>query len=344
MVILKLGEVYKMSNWKPCFAVVLAIVLLLCVNNQVWATNYIAIDLNIKGFWYSNVLGTSGGQQVGYGRGPGTGGYTDALLWTGSAASAVDLNPSGFTSSEAHGTNGGQQVGYGQLSVMGEHHALLWNGSAASAVDLNPSGFTSSEALGISGGQQVGYGRGSSTLGANHALLWSGSAESAVDLNPNGFDNSSAYGISGGQQVGSGKGSATGGNIHALLWSGSSASAVDLNPSGFNVSFATGTNGVQQVGYVSEIVNGITLYHAFVWNNSATSAVDLGQFLPNGWKDSEAEAIDDQGNIVGYGVDRASNTHPILWQPVPVPEPATFVMLGMAALSFGLFWRWKQGG
>jgi hypothetical protein len=287
------------------------------------------IDLNPSGFAYSEAHGISGTQQVGFGNGAATGSYADgefynhALLWNGSAASYVDLNPSGFNWSYALGTSGTQQVGGGYGSATGgNYHALLWNGSADSFIDLNPSGFAYSEALGISGTQQVGWGNG-------HALLWNGSAASYVDLNPSGFDESLALGINGTQQVGWGYGPATGGEDDhaALLWSGTAASCVDLNPGGFIGSEAWGTNGTQQVGWGSPTVYGRV---ALLWNGNADSYIDLSQFLPTGLTYSWAQAIDSSGNIVGFAVDSSGNEHAILWQPVP--EPATFLLLGLGGL------------
>jgi hypothetical protein len=292
---LKSEELYMNLNWKTCLAVVSAVILLIGINKQVCASDYVAIDLNPNGSNICYAYGASGGQQVGIGN--PTGPVYHALLWSGSAASAVDLNPSGFDQSYAYGISGGQQVGNGHSfsATGGNVHAMLWSGTAASAVDLNPSGFDSSVANATSNGQQVGGGWGAATGGnyISHALLWSGSAASAVDLNPSGFDTSCALGISGGQQVGYGNGSATSGNDHALIWSG-----------------------------------------------SADSAIDLSQFLPSRWSNSYAEAVDAQGNIVGYAMDDTFTYHAILWQPVP--EPGTFVMLGMGAISFGVFWRRRE--
>src|ERR1700722_15111910 len=78
---------------------------------------------------------TDGIQQVGYAYVSPSSGFTHAILWSGTAASAVDLNPVGTKNSEAIGVFGNQEVGDGDKG------ALLWYGTAASVVDLNPTDF-----------------------------------------------------------------------------------------------------------------------------------------------------------------------------------------------------------
>ena len=102
-----------------------------------------AIDLHptTPGFTFSEAVGLGGGQQVGDGYGPATGGFgtSHALLWTGTAASIIDLNPThlpGITSSWAVATNGSTQVGYGGTNPF-EFHALAWSGTADSTIDLS---------------------------------------------------------------------------------------------------------------------------------------------------------------------------------------------------------------
>ena len=296
-----------------------------------------AVDLNPYGFTWSGVEDTDGVQQAGWGRvyymvggrRPYLVNYVHAVLWTGSAASAVDLNPAGFAESWAYGVGGGQQVGEGLIhyytpkkggSYVSQNHAVLWTGSAASVVDLHPAGFTSSLAYGVGEGQQVGYGsiqyntnkKGGSSVVQCHALLWTGSAASVVDLHPAGFASSGALSVAGGQQVG--YGTCTDGTQHALLWTGRAASAVDLHPAGFTSSVANGVNGVQQVGYGFDADG---TQHALLWMGNAATVVDLNTFLPTGFTNAVATAIDAAGNIVGYAwssVNRDDN-HAFLWKP-----------------------------
>jgi hypothetical protein len=134
------------------------------------------VDLNPTGATDSVAFGVSGGNQVGFGRGPEFGGG-HALLWNGTAKSVVDLNPAGVQGSVAFGVSGGRQVGFGEGPVFGGYaHAFLWSGTAASVVDLHPylSGlglaFTSSYATAIADNVAiVGYPRISFH---DYAVMW----------------------------------------------------------------------------------------------------------------------------------------------------------------------------
>src|ERR1043165_10001969 len=57
-----------------------------------YSATYSFVDLNPNGFDSSYAFGVSGGQQVGYGSGPPSGGQTHPLLLSGRAAPAAHLN------------------------------------------------------------------------------------------------------------------------------------------------------------------------------------------------------------------------------------------------------------
>jgi len=307
---------------------------------------FTAIDLNPPGFVESWATGISGGQQVGYGYGPATGGYGHALLWHGTAASLVDLHPRGFMISRALGISDGQEVGFGiSPQPAGGSHALLWHGTAGSVVDLNPNGFVVSEASGISGGRQVGYGYGPVTGEHRHALMWSGSAATVMDLHPDKYETSEAVGASGAQQVGWGTTgdcesglAGRGCHYHVLLWSGTVGSVIDLGEGK-----AYGTSDEVQVGYgahgnavlwrgsagstvdlepggfYGSTASGAfgaeqvgyggpwTQTHALLWRGDVRTLVDLHAFLPPGFEGSTATGIDSNGDIVGVAWGPATN-------------------------------------
>ena len=309
------------------------------------APPFTAIDLNPSGFDESHGMDISGGEQVGYGAGPATGGHTHALLWRGSAASVVDLHPSNSdfgaqsrsagwdrADSAAVGVCGGQQVGYGGSVI-----PLLWRGSAASVVDLSPSkgvqlegigeaGIEYSQTLATSGDQQVGGGRETATSGnSHHALLWRGTPADVVELQaPSGIWESYAVGTSAEEQVGYGYwGRASEGVTHALLWHGSPAAAVDLHPRGFSSSEADSTSGGQQVGYGSGPATG-GQDHALLWRDSAESVVDLH---PAGFFYSRALGTNGEEQV-GWG-----DQHALLWQgtAASVVDLHTFLPPGFTA-------------
>ncbi|MGA2233241.1 MAG: hypothetical protein ABSH22_20250 [Tepidisphaeraceae bacterium] len=304
-------------------------------------------NLNPAGFVGSEIDGTTGSEQVGYGDVVTNmqGSYVQhAVLWSGTAASAVDLQPTGgpwagFNSSVARAGSGNQQVGDVTAIPGGTSHAVLWNGAPSSAVDLNPANVSYSEAFGTDGAQQVGW-AGNGTL---DAYLWSGTAASAIDLGPAGFLESRAVGVSGGQEVGYGFGpTTTQGGVsynHAFLWTGTESSAVDLDPAGYVNSEALATNGSVQVGnaFVSLNAPGDNDDIAFAWSGSAASAVDLQSLLPANydWVTSTAYSIDAAGNIYGTAggtFDGVTGAFAVEWSPVPEPGMTGVLVVGACGL------------
>jgi hypothetical protein len=248
---------------------------------------------------------------------------SSAAIWNGTAASYFSIHPAGYTQSVVLGMGDTQIVGAAGLFDPTQpdstiQHALLWTTpSAQSVIDLHPGGgWRSSFAYAAAGGKQVGAILNSTS---EHAVIWSGSARSLVDLHNSKFITTVAYGISGARQVGFGYLQVPAGHgvsvfaNHALMWSGSASTMVDLHPAAFSNSFARGLNATRQVGYG---YTGTT-YHALVWSGTAASVVDLHQFVPAGFPESDAFAIDAFGNIAGLAGDSLTNQwHAILWVPL----------------------------
>ncbi len=219
------------------------------------------LDLHsATGMTWSYCLGTSGGQQVGYGERPVYAmTFQYAFVWN--VGVATNLHPLGYTYSKALGVKSGQQVGYASsipypygetFSYHPGSHAMLWTGSAASFVDLNPPGYLASEALATNGTQQGGW----AYTTAQHAALWTGSAAGFIDLHPAAYNDSRITALTATQQVGDG-------------WVGPMGSLGSVR-------------------------------HALVWSGTPESVVDLNQFLPTGYTHAVATGIDADGNVVGY--------------------------------------------
>jgi hypothetical protein len=261
--------------------------------------------------------GVGDGQQVGYRYGPGFG-ETQAVLWTGTSASAVTLTPPGSPLSFAYGASGGHQVG-AAVAPLGNNsvHASLWSGTAASWTDLHPAGADDSILTGVSGNHQIGY---ASISGVDHAGLWTGTPASFLDLNPAGASQSRALACDASQQAGYAQIIAN----HACIWTGSAASWTDLNPAGATSSKAMGVCLGQQVGEAD--FGGVD--HAIVWSGTAASWQDLSSALSGSWDGAAATGIWSDGvtvYICGYGARQTPTPHAeaLLWRRA-ITAPACY--------------------
>lgn len=285
------------------------------------------IPLHPAGFQSSSAQALDGGFQYGWVYN-GAQQITTAARWQGIAGSYVSIHPLGYIESEVFGSAGGQQIGIGTVMTPDENnvpysapHALIWNGGPM--IDLNPAGAWSSIGYGIAAGTQVGSTKATRTSDSL-AALWKGSAASYQNIHPAGFSRSEARATDGNQSVG--YGAPLAGGLDALLWQGSPAVATDLNPAGADGSTAMAVGGGMQAGWV--IVGGVQ--KAALWKGSAASYTDLQQYLPAGYTQSTATAIDSQGRIYGYALTigatpngNFTTTHAVVWVPDAVAPSVT---------------------
>jgi T5SS/PEP-CTERM-associated repeat protein/probable HAF family extracellular repeat protein len=240
-----------------------------------------------------------------------------AALWTNANSTAIDLGTLGGTSSQANGINAsGQIIGSAGLTGDTATHAALWTNSSSLAIDLGTLGGTSSQANDInSSGQIVGsaYTTGDVTA---HAALWTNSSSPAIDLGTLGGSRSQANGINDSGQI-VGAANLTGDTAsHAALWTNSSSLAIDLGTLGGTFSQANSINSAGQMVGWSNLTNGSS--HAVLWTSSASPAVDLNSLIPtnSGWVLSYPYAINDSGEIVGYGTI-GGTIHAFALIPIP---------------------------
>jgi hypothetical protein len=291
-------------------------------------------NLNPSNSNSSGALATNGQLQVGAANQPGPN-EQHPVVWSSTANSAVFLSPANYIG-EANGVAGNQIVGVASLSAGAGDHALLWTGNTYAVTDLQPSSavYYGSDAVATDGVRQVGYGETTTNGSATaHAMLWDDTASSAIDLNPSTTTFSQALGINGAQQVGIG----SFGNNHAMLWTGTANSAVDLNPSNYAASEALSTNGIDQIGYAYQ--GSGTTDHAMMWTGTAASALDLSSLVPGNVGNSQALAIDANGDVFGYAVEN-NNYYAVEWSPVP--EPTTGSLLLIAGMGMFMRRRRKQ--
>jgi probable HAF family extracellular repeat protein len=212
-----------------------------------------------------------------------------------------DLGTLGGPWSQAAGINdAGKVVGGSPASDEGGVHAFLYSGGQMS--DLGTLGGDQSRAFGINDADKV---VGSSDVGDGtiHAFLYSSGVMS--DLGTLGGRVSEAVDINEADKV---VGSSTvsfsdNDNEHAFLYSGGQMS--DLGTLGGSDSSALDINDADKVVGSSSTSEAFT-YHAFLYSDGVMR--DLNSLIPanSGFELTSAAAINDNGNIVGYGYNQGS--------------------------------------
>ena len=230
----------------------------------------------------------------------------------------TDLGTLGGTSSFAWGINdSGQVVGWSYTAENAATHAVLWQNGTMT--DLGALGGSWSAAVAInSAGQVVGFSYPAGT--AQRAVLWQNGT--VTELGTLGGTHSSAIGINdAGQVVGW---SSPEGNVgyHAVLWQGGTTR--DLGTLGGTSSNAYGINDAGQIVGRSQTA-GDGGYSAVLWQNATMKSgsgtiTDLGT-LGGSW--SEAHAINEAGQIVGWSTTVAGEPRAVLWHNGTMTELGT---------------------
>jgi probable HAF family extracellular repeat protein len=225
----------------------------------------------------------------------------------------TDLGTLGGKGSQAYGNNDlGMVTG---LADTPENvgHAFLWVRNQM--IDIHSLGVESFGYDVNNSAQVVGYYREEDN--DKRAFLWSKGY--MVDLGTFGGDEGDAWGINEKGQV-AGYAFNAEGKDRAYLWTPDSPNAmtgskVDLGvlPGG-DESFAYNLNNKGDVVGASKITGG--LFHAVLW--SGGEMINLNSLLPQGsdWKFlNYAMAINDQGQITGYGFKQDNKLHAFLLTP-----------------------------
>jgi len=204
--------------------------------------------------------------------------------------------------SEAYAINNvGQVAGLYRTGSGFDSRAFLWEDGVMQ--NLGTLGGDRSEAYGINDSGQV-VGMSYTSSGTFRAFRWQNGV--MQDLGTLGGTHSSARAINNAGQV-VGMASTSAGPQHAFLWSGGMADlgALDYGSDAYGVNESGQVVGYAQVGTVDPW----EMYgHAFLWNGSMQ---DLGTL---GWTQSQANAINDNGQVVGHLVnDNQDDWHAFFW-------------------------------
>ena len=344
----------------------------LLLANSVTATTYAVADVGVP---TGGIMGVSGINRFGTVVGTaGSGSSQRAFTW-GAATGFTYLDPlPGYMYSSASGINdSGQVIGGSHSSApyVYLNRACLWEGqSAVTDIGTWPSGDYSpySTALGINDeGQVIGY--STSATGASSPFIWTESTgmqhlsgvDPAVSAIPRAINDS-------GMVVG-GHGS------NAFIWTSSMGMTdlnVDTTADMSNIT-ALAVNNAGQV--LCGRYSTSSIGQPFIWRDGRTVATigplpgsrypglaaddinDLGQVvgssgehIPFIWDPIEgiqalpmqtgfsicwARAVNDEGIIVGSGMDSSGNEHLLLWTPVPEPSSPFSRAWAASVLSCG---------
>ena len=214
-------------------------------------------------------------------------------------------------------------------------NATLWNENVTDDL-ASTLGF--SAALAINNNNQI---VGTSFLGGNQygvATLWSAETISSLGTLPGGKASSAVAINDAGQVVGSSW--VAGESVsHATMWSGGSIIDLGVLP-GSLYSEAAGINEAEQVVGVSGGLEPTPFSRATLWEDG--SIIDLNTDLTEsatGWLLEVALAINNRGQIVGYGLNPFGQETAFLLTPVPEPSTWALMLFGFAGLGYAGYRR-----
>ena len=238
-----------------------------------------------------------------------------AVQWSPAGAISNLGTLAGGSSSAAFQINSAAQVTGDSFLASGIVNATSWtNKKIKNLGALRGAIFTAGMAINDSGqivGESVfSYG----PPFTSHAFLWDGSTMKDLGTLSGGVTSMANAINTSGVAVGQSDGSSTGGHWHAVKWD-SAGKIKDLGVlKGGTYSIAFGVNDSHAVVGYGNISNNAA--HAMIWTSSG-GMQDLNSLIPSGsgWTLINANAINNAGQITGYGSKNAHN-HAFVLTPV----------------------------
>lgn len=235
-----------------------------------------------------------------------------AVLWTNGQPQDLGTLPGGVFSFASAINASGEVAGSSDGNDLGLE-AMVWT-KATGMIGLGflPGGNYSNANAINRVGQVVGYSYVAN--GNSYGFIWSKATgmQNLATLHGGGGSSANAINDLGQIAGGSGCGAAC---EHAVLWSKTKGSALDLGVlPGAGFSSAYGINNLGQIvgssGYIGNVE------HAFVWS-STDGMQDLNNLIPenSGWVLQFAFAINDSGQIAGYGTNSSGQAEALLLTP-----------------------------
>ena len=280
-------------------------------------------NLGGAGSQSSAALGISpGGVVVGYKANVLTGATAQAAKWDGGQVTYLQLL-SGHIGSFARDANDNNQIAGWQVIPNGDARATLWTSGQATLLP-NTGGLGPYWAFAINNSGQI-IGRREAAGGATEAVIWEGGVlKSLPDLggsyaSPTRINDAGM--ITGGAFV---RVTPTEAQLRPVVWTGPSHQVMEIAsfPGGlFSTAEDLNASG-QIVGKVDITLEGGSL--ALLWPSASSAPRNLNTMIPpgTGWILQRATAINDAGQIVGWGMrSGVAGQRAFLLTPVPSTCP-----------------------